>query len=77
MSNRDKILIRTGYLEHLGYYAIRALLTAKTKMNCSSMPVKNTQKSRKSWQMIHRSFNQDEHKSEVQRLIKTGKYIVD
>lgn len=74
MSNRDKILIRTGYAEHLGYYAIRAELRAKTKMNCSSIPIKNTENSRKSWQLIHRSFDENEHKQEINRLIKSGEY---
>lgn len=77
MSNRDKILIRTGYVEHLGYYAIRAYLTAKTKMNCASTPERNTCKSNRSWQMIHRTFEADEHESEVQRLLETGNYEED
>lgn len=77
MSNRDKILIRTGYVEHLGYYAIKAYLTAKTKMNCASMPVRNSSKANKSWQLIHRTFEQDEHESEVKRLLKTGNYKED
>lgn len=74
MSNRDKILIRTGFVEHLGYYAIKAYLPAKTKMNCASMPVRNTNKENRSWQMIHRSFDEQEHEVEVNELIKSGKY---
>lgn len=74
MSNRAKILIRTGHVEHLGYYAIKAYLPAKTKMNCASMPVKNTNNENRSWQIIHRAFDESEHEEQVEELINSGEY---
>lgn len=71
---RERILIRAGYLEHFGYYAIAADLMPKTKMAQASIPAR-TPTSHQTWHIIHRCFDKNEHEQEVQRLLQTGKYM--
>ncbi|MEX1120893.1 MAG: hypothetical protein WED82_02080 [Balneolales bacterium] len=54
--DREKILIRTSR----NYYAVRACLTGKLKMSSSTRPDKKSVPVRKKWQVIDRSFNNQE-----------------
>lgn len=81
--SRGKIQLRVNYNsdapepDHTGHYVIKGYLPAKTKMDCSSLPVKNDSPDRKSWQNIHKTKNRTEHVEELKKLLSSGEYEME